>query len=57
MYVSWVAGFTGIDQAYEAPVKSEIDLEAGRQSIDECVEKVVSLLQEKVSTLQPLYTV
>jgi 3'-phosphoadenosine 5'-phosphosulfate synthase len=42
-----IKGFTGIDQAYEEPVKPELVIEAGRESLDDCVKKVVSYLQER----------
>ena len=43
-----VTGFTGIDQDYEKPEDPEIVLKAGQESISECVQRVVQLLQEKV---------
>jgi 3'-phosphoadenosine 5'-phosphosulfate synthase len=42
-----IKGFTGIDQAYEAPNQPEIQVLAGQDSIDDCVQKVINLLQEK----------
>lgn len=42
------AGFTGIDQDYEAPQDPELVLRAGDLSIDECVQQLVQLLQKKV---------
>ena len=41
-------GFTGIDQAYEEPHNPELDLKAGELNIDDCVRKVVQMLEEKV---------
>lgn len=42
-------GFTGVDQVYEAPTSADVDLKAGELSVDECVQKVVSLLAQHVS--------
>ena len=42
-------GFTGIDQAYEEPVKPEIVIEAGELTLEESSEKLVTYLQERVS--------
>ena len=36
--------FTGIDSEYEAPVKAELELDTGKASIDDCVERVVGIL-------------
>jgi hypothetical protein len=44
----YCAGFTGIDQDYEAPLNPELILRAGEQSIDECVQELVQLLQKRV---------
>ena len=41
-------GFTGIDQEYEAPHKPDLVVQAGTQSIDECVQEVVKMLQRQV---------
>jgi adenylylsulfate kinase-like enzyme len=41
-------GFTGIDAAYEKPDNPEVSVKAGKLSIDECVQEVVSHLVEKV---------
>ena len=41
-------GFTGIDSAYEPPEKADLIIKAGEWTLDECVEKVVQLLQSKV---------
>ena len=45
------AGFTGIDSAYEAPLNPDLVLKAGESSVQECVEKVVTLLADKVAIL------
>jgi len=42
-----IKGFTGIDQQYEEPSKPEIVIEAGRDTLDECVQQVITLLQER----------
>ncbi len=39
-----IKNFTGIDSAYEAPVKPEIHLETAGKSIEQCAENVVSEL-------------
>jgi len=40
-----IKGFTGIDQEYEAPIKPDLEIQAGQLSIDECMHQVVDLLQ------------
>ena len=42
------AGFTGIDQEYEAPHNPDLVLRAGDLSIDECVQDLVQLLKQRV---------
>jgi 3'-phosphoadenosine 5'-phosphosulfate synthase len=42
-----IRGFTGIDSAYEAPLNPDLVLKAGEASVQECVEKVVTLLADK----------
>ena len=37
----------GIDQAYEAPENPEIVLDAGNSTLDECVQQMIELLQER----------
>uniref|UniRef100_T1J7Q2 Uncharacterized protein n=1 Tax=Strigamia maritima TaxID=126957 RepID=T1J7Q2_STRMM len=41
-----IKGFTGIDQAYEKPENPEVVLKAGEVTVNECVQKIVELLQE-----------
>ncbi len=48
-----ILGFTGIDQAYEEPARAEIEISAGEKTLDECVQQVIQLLQEKVSHATP----
>jgi adenylylsulfate kinase-like enzyme len=43
-----IKGFTGIDQSYEEPQNCELVVQAGQLSVDECVQNVVALLQQKV---------
>jgi len=43
-----IKGFTGIDQSYEEPVNPELVIRSGEMSVDECVQNVVSLLQQRV---------
>ncbi|MGC9403037.1 adenylyl-sulfate kinase [Vibrio genomosp. F10 str. 9ZC157] len=40
-----IANFTGIDSVYEAPVNPEIDLLAGKYTIDELVEQCLVVLK------------
>jgi 3'-phosphoadenosine 5'-phosphosulfate synthase len=42
-----IKGFTGIDQEYEVPLNPEIVVKAGEDSIAECTERIVQLLQER----------
>lgn len=42
-----IKGFTGVDSAYEAPDKPDANLMAGKASVDECVQEIVSLLTEE----------
>jgi len=42
-----IRGFTGIDQVYEQPEAPEICIEAGAKTLDDCVQQVIALLQEK----------
>ncbi|MBS4052636.1 adenylyl-sulfate kinase [Methylomonas rivi] len=39
--------FTGISSPYEAPEKPELKVDTGKYSLDECVEQVLLLLQER----------
>ena len=41
-------GFTGIDSVYEVPSNPDLILKAGELSLDECVGRVVAMLNEKV---------
>lgn len=49
------AGFTGIDSAYEPPLNPDLVLKAGELGVQECVEKVVDMLADKVHTNYPLF--
>ena len=43
----YFSGFTGIDQAYEEPLKPELVLEAGSgKTVEECVDEVVQMLKD-----------
>lgn len=42
-----IKGFTGIDQSYEEPVNCELVIRSGEMSVDECVQSVISLLQQR----------
>lgn len=57
-----IKGFTGVDQAYEAPPRPELVLKAGEQTVDECVQTVVQALMDDgivpkgaVNTVQELF--
>ena len=43
-----IKGFTGIDQSYEEPMNCELVIRSGDMSVDECVQSVISLLQQRV---------
>jgi len=43
-----IKGFTGIDQSYEEPLNCELVIKSGEMSVDECVQSVISLLQQRV---------
>ncbi|KAK3739727.1 hypothetical protein QZH41_016174, partial [Actinostola sp. cb2023] len=40
-------GFTGIDAVYQPPSSPELSLNAGKLSVDDCLEKLVEMLTEK----------
>ncbi|HHP7245152.1 MAG TPA: adenylyl-sulfate kinase [Elainellaceae cyanobacterium] len=40
-----IKGFTGIDDPYEAPLNAEIECRTDQETLDESVEKVLSVLQ------------
>ena len=42
-----VKDFTGISSPYEAPVKPELVVDTGGQSLQECVEQVMALLRQR----------
>ena len=42
-------GFTGIDQAYEAPLDPELELKTVNRSEKETMMEVISLLENNVS--------
>ncbi|XP_065072136.1 bifunctional 3'-phosphoadenosine 5'-phosphosulfate synthase 1-like isoform X2 [Rhopilema esculentum] len=42
-----IKGFTGIDAVYESPSHADLTIEAGKHSIDQCVQKLVKLLISK----------
>lgn len=43
-----IKGFTGINQNYEQPLKPDLVLKAGEETIDQCVQKVIDLLIKRV---------
>ena len=44
----YILGFTGVDAAYERPLNPEVSVKAGKVSVDECVQEIVTYLAEKV---------
>lgn len=42
-----IKGFTGIDAAYEAPSSPDLELNAGKQTVEECIQQVVKMLVNK----------
>ena len=50
-----IKNYTGISSPYETPENPDLRLESGSESLEECVEKVISLLREKgiISSLTP----
>ena len=44
-YMFTIAGFTGIDQAYEAPDSPELVLHTDVSTVNECVQGCVSMLE------------
>ncbi len=42
-----ISDFTGISSPYEQPLKPELAVDTGTHSIDECVDKVMTLLIER----------
>lgn len=48
-----IKGFTGIDQPYERPENPEVVIKTVDRSVDECVEQIVEILQDNVSSRVP----
>lgn len=42
-----IKNFTGIDSPYEAPEKPELNVNTGQSSLNDCVEQVMTMLEEK----------
>ena len=42
-----IANFPGVSFAYEPPVKPDLTLDTSQESLDECVAKLLKLLEEK----------
>ena len=42
-----IKGFTGIDDPYEAPQNPEITVNTGKDSIEDCVNKIIEYLENK----------
>ena len=43
------AGFTGIDSSYEVPENPDLVLKTSEYTVEECVDQLVTFLQERVS--------
>jgi adenylylsulfate kinase-like enzyme len=41
-----ITGFTGVDDPYEPPENAEVVVETDRMSPEECLERIVSKLEE-----------
>jgi adenylylsulfate kinase-like enzyme len=41
-------GFTGVDDPYEVPLNPDVTCFSDRESIDECLIKIVSVLDERL---------
>ncbi len=39
--------FTGLDSPYEAPLEADLHLHSDRESVEECVEKILHYLVER----------
>lgn len=50
MFVFCFVGFTGIDSEYEKPEAPELVLKTDSCDVNDCVQQVVELLQERVSS-------
>ena len=48
-----ITGFTGIDQDYESPQNPEIILRTNEETLEQCVNKVIDYLIQKVHYLYP----
>ncbi len=46
-----IKGFTGIDQAYEEPVKPDLDLKTVNRSVHDSMLEVITLLENNVRQL------
>lgn len=42
-----IKGFTGIDDPYEEPLNPEIVCETDKESVEECIQKILNFLEEK----------
>lgn len=42
-----IKGFTGIDDPYEEPLNPEIICETDKESVEECIEKILNFLKNK----------
>jgi len=44
-------GFTGVDDPYEPPLSPEIECRTDRETVDECVDKIVDYLEVRLRCL------
>ena len=51
-----IPNFTGISSQYEKPLKPDLVLKAGEDSIEDCVQKVIDLLVKNVSICGEWFT-
>lgn len=49
IFVLCSVGFTGIDSEYEKPESPELVLKTDSCDVNDCIQQVVELLQERVS--------
>uniref|UniRef100_A0A8C1V7U6 3'-phosphoadenosine 5'-phosphosulfate synthase 1 n=1 Tax=Cyprinus carpio TaxID=7962 RepID=A0A8C1V7U6_CYPCA len=52
-----IRGFTGIDSEYEKPEAPELVLKTDSCSVNECIQQLLDLLQERVSMIMYILTV
>lgn len=53
--ILFLSGFTGIDSEYEKPEAPELVLKTDSCSVNECIQQLVDLLQERVRRRNVLF--